>query len=219
MKTGGARWKSEISTIDTTYLLAGALTAGMYFDRDTKKETEIRTLAEALYARADWQWAQNGALTVSHGWKPETGFIKYRWDGYSEALILYVLGLASPDFPASRGELSRPGPGRTNGRNFTGRSFSTPVRSSFITSRTCGSIFAASRTNTCAARRSTISRTAAARSMRSRRMRCAIRKSLPVTENRLGNHGERWPGTGPAQDQRQNAGILRLHSAQHSLWS
>jgi hypothetical protein len=36
---------------------------------------------------------------VSHGWKPETGFIKYRWTGYSEALILYVLGLASPTFP------------------------------------------------------------------------------------------------------------------------
>jgi hypothetical protein len=98
MKTGRRVWKSEISTIDTTYLLAGALTAAMYFDRDTKDEREIRQLAEALYSRADWHWAQNGAFTVTHGWKPETGFIKYRWIGYSEALILYVLGLASPTF-------------------------------------------------------------------------------------------------------------------------
>jgi hypothetical protein len=99
LKTGRRVWNSEVSTIDTTYLLAGALVAAMYFDRDTKKERELRKLAIALYERADWHWAQNGALTVTHGWKPETGFIKYRWTGYSEALILYVLGLASPTFP------------------------------------------------------------------------------------------------------------------------
>ena len=99
MKTGRRVWKCEISTIDSTYLIAGALTAATYFDRDTNDERELRALAEALYARADWQWAQNRALAVTHGWKPERGFIKYRWTGYSEALILYVLGLASPTFP------------------------------------------------------------------------------------------------------------------------
>ena len=99
MKSGRRVWNSEISTIDTTYLLAGALTAAAYFDRDTKNEREVRELADALYRRADWQWARNGALTVSHGWRPESGFIRYRWTGYSEALVLYVLGLASPTFP------------------------------------------------------------------------------------------------------------------------
>ncbi len=99
MKSGRRVWNCEISTIDTTYLLAGALTCAMYFDRDTREEREIRILAEALYARADWHWAQNRGLTVTHGWKPESGFIKFRWTGYSEALILYILGLASPTFP------------------------------------------------------------------------------------------------------------------------
>jgi len=99
MQSGRRRWKSEISTIDTTYLLVGALAAAQYFDRKTKEESEIRELADSLYRRADWQWAQHGGLTVTHGWKPETGFIKYRWTGYSEALILYVLALASPTFP------------------------------------------------------------------------------------------------------------------------
>jgi hypothetical protein len=99
MKTGKRVGNCEISTIDSTYLIAGALTAAMYFNRETGDEQEIRRLAEALYARADWHWAQNGAHTVTHGWKPEKGFIKYRWTGYSEALILYVLGLASPTFP------------------------------------------------------------------------------------------------------------------------
>src|SRR5918993_1869660 len=101
MKTGRRVWKSEISTIDTTFVLAGALAATMYFDRETKEEREIRRLADALYSRADWHWAQNGGLTVTHGWKPETGFIKQRWTGYNEALILYILGLASPTFPLS----------------------------------------------------------------------------------------------------------------------
>ena len=99
MKTGKRIWKSEVSTIDTAYLLAGALTCALYFNRETKEERQIRELAGALYARADWRWAQNGALTVTHGWKPEAGFIRYRWTGYSEALILYILGLASPTFP------------------------------------------------------------------------------------------------------------------------
>ena len=65
MKTGKRTWKSEISTIDTTYLLAGALTAAMYFDRETKAERDIRDLAETLYRRANWHWAQNRGLTVS----------------------------------------------------------------------------------------------------------------------------------------------------------
>lgn len=99
MKTGRRAGNCELSTIDTTYLLAGALTAACYFNAETKAEREIRELAGALYERADWHWAQNGALTVSHGWRPERGFIRYRWTGYSEALILYVLGLASRTFP------------------------------------------------------------------------------------------------------------------------
>jgi len=99
MKTGRRTWNSELSTIDSTFLIAGALTAAEYFDRDAADEREIRALANAIYARADWQWAQNRGVTVTHGWRPESGFIKYRWQGYNEALILYVLGLASPTHP------------------------------------------------------------------------------------------------------------------------
>jgi hypothetical protein len=99
MKTGRRTWNCELSTIDSTFLIAGALTAAEYFDRDADDEREIRALANAIYGRADWQWAQNRGVTVTHGWRPESGFIKYRWQGYSEALILYVLGLASPTHP------------------------------------------------------------------------------------------------------------------------
>ncbi len=99
MDTGRRAWKSELSTIDSTFLLAGILTSATYFDGDTPEEREIRSLADELYARADWQWALNAGETVSMGWKPERGFLPYRWEGYNEALILYVLALASPSHP------------------------------------------------------------------------------------------------------------------------
>ncbi len=99
MGTGRRAWTSELSTIDTALLLAGGLIAAQYFDRDTPAEQEIRTLADALYRRADWQWALDGSLGVSHGWKPESGFLKARWQGYNEALLLYVLALGSPTHP------------------------------------------------------------------------------------------------------------------------
>ncbi len=99
MHTGRRAWQCELSTIDSAFLLAGALTAGIYFDADTVGEAEIRTLADALYCRADWPWAQNQGATVTHGWKPESGFLHYRWEGYDEALLLYILGLGSPTHP------------------------------------------------------------------------------------------------------------------------
>jgi len=99
MRTGRRTWRCEISTVDSAFLLAGALAAGVYFDRDTALEREVRETAEELYRRADWEWALNGGLLVSHGWRPENGFIRHRWDGYSEALLLYILGLGSPTHP------------------------------------------------------------------------------------------------------------------------
>ena len=99
MQTGRRAWRCELSTVDSTFLLAGALAAAMYFDADCDDENEIRSLGDALYRRANWTWAQDGGVTVTHGWKPESGFLPYRWEGYDEALLLYVLGLGSPTHP------------------------------------------------------------------------------------------------------------------------
>jgi hypothetical protein len=96
MQAGRRASNCELSTIDTTFLLAGVLAAAAYFHRDVKEELEIRELADALYRRVDWNWALNGGPTVSHGWSPERGFLNARWDGYSEAILLYVLGMGSP---------------------------------------------------------------------------------------------------------------------------
>ena len=99
MGTGRRAWKSELSTIDSTFLLAGIFTAAEYYKGDAPEEQEIRALAAQLYARADWAWALNGGATVSMGWKPESGFLRYRWEGYNEALLLYILAMASPTHP------------------------------------------------------------------------------------------------------------------------
>src|SRR5262249_39074619 len=69
----------ELSTIDSASLFAGMLTAAAYFDQETAAEAEVRRLAEALYRRADWDWARDAGPTLTHGWRPESGFIPHRW--------------------------------------------------------------------------------------------------------------------------------------------
>src|SRR4029453_5452120 len=76
--------------------------AAPYF-QGSGPEEEIRDLADKLYRRADWRWAQNGDIAVSQGWRPETGFLRTRWGGYNEALLLYILALGSPTHPVSNG--------------------------------------------------------------------------------------------------------------------
>src|ERR1019366_682334 len=104
MPVGRRAWQCELSTIDTAIFIAGVLTAASYFTGKSDRESEIRELADVLYRRIDWKWALNGKATICHGWKPESGFLPYRWDtGYSEAHILYVLALGSPTFPIDPG--------------------------------------------------------------------------------------------------------------------
>jgi hypothetical protein len=94
-RTGARRWQSEISSIDTALLLAGVLTARQKF----RDNPEIAGLATSIYERVDFRWMLNAHPTLlSHGWRPETGFIKYRWDAYSEHLILYLLAIGSPTY-------------------------------------------------------------------------------------------------------------------------
>lgn len=99
METGRREWHCELSSIDTALLIVGALAAAEYFDAAKEDEAEIRELAVSLYERIDWAWMLAGRDTVCHGWKPEHGFLPYHWEGYDEALILYLLALGSPTHP------------------------------------------------------------------------------------------------------------------------
>jgi len=99
MKTGQRFETVELSTIDTALLVAGALFAQSYFDRETPAETQIRRDAETLYERVEWTWEEVRPHAVSMGWTPENGFHTYDWRGYNEAMILVVLALGSPTHP------------------------------------------------------------------------------------------------------------------------
>jgi hypothetical protein len=97
-KTGERRWNSEVSSIDTALLLAGVLTVRQCFRGDR----EIVERATRIYQRVDFRWMLNGhPLLLSHGWKPESGFLRARWDTYSEDTILYILAIGSPTHPIS----------------------------------------------------------------------------------------------------------------------
>lgn len=96
--TGERRWQSEYSSIDTALLLAGVLTARQYF----REDPEVVRLATSIYERVDFRWMLAGHPTLlSHGWRPESGFIKTRWDTYSEHLILQLLAVGSPAHPVT----------------------------------------------------------------------------------------------------------------------
>ncbi len=95
-RTGERRWQSEVSSIDTALLLGGVLTARQYH----RDDPEIPRLATGIYERIDFRWMlDNHPTLLSHGWKPETGFLKSRWDTYSEDAILYLLAIGSPTYP------------------------------------------------------------------------------------------------------------------------
>jgi hypothetical protein len=99
METGFRFRNVELSSIDTALLLAGILDVAAYFDGAHAEEAKIRELADAIYRRIDWHWMADGGDSLTHGWRPESGFIRHRWLGYNEAMILYLLGLGAPVHP------------------------------------------------------------------------------------------------------------------------
>ena len=96
METGQRRRKCEVSSIDTSILLCGVLTARQHF-----ADQEIQDLATNIYERVDWPWMLNGGKTFSMGWLPESGFLHARWERYCELMMLYQLAIGSPSRPVS----------------------------------------------------------------------------------------------------------------------
>ena len=100
MNTGERYQDTELSTIDTALLMGGVLAAQEYFDGQGDDEAQIRALADSLYRRVEWDWVQLPGGLISMGWKPDQGLFDYAYEGYDEAMILYLLALGSPTHPA-----------------------------------------------------------------------------------------------------------------------
>ena len=101
MKTGARTNESEVSTVDTSLLLAGMLFCQSYFDTQNPREVQIRKLVDEIYRRVDWTWAQPRPPVVALAWTPESGFSGLDWQGYNEAMLVYLLALGSPTHPIS----------------------------------------------------------------------------------------------------------------------
>ena len=106
MKTGTRADRCELSTVDTALLVAGLLHAQACFDGAHPDEVEIRSLADAIYWRVDWKWAQARGQLISLSWSPEDGFSPYDWGGYNEAMLVVLLALGSPTHPVDTGAWS-----------------------------------------------------------------------------------------------------------------
>lgn len=99
MNTGYRFKKIELSSIDTTWLLAGVLVCRDFFNGSSPVEHQIRALADSINDRVDWKWFTKSDSLVSMGWHPASGFLNAEWKGYNEGSFLYVLALGSPTHP------------------------------------------------------------------------------------------------------------------------
>jgi hypothetical protein len=95
MDTGKRAWESEVSSIDSSILLMGVLSAGQYFGGD------IETKAKQIYDDVNWPWFLDESRDMFYmAYRPEKGF-EGHWDFYAEQLMIYVLAAGSDTHPIS----------------------------------------------------------------------------------------------------------------------
>jgi hypothetical protein len=109
--------------VETSFLIAGLLTARQYFDRADPGEQELRARINALWEEAEWSWHTQGGRNVLYWhWSPNNGWsINHEIRGWNECLITYVLAASAPRYPIHPDVHHR---GFADGRNFrNGREF------------------------------------------------------------------------------------------------
>ena len=93
-----------VDTVETALLMQGLLIARAYFN-GPGSEAELRDLITELWHGVEWDWFTN-CREEENGlywhWSPQKGFSGLKIRGYNEALITYVLAMASPTHPISR---------------------------------------------------------------------------------------------------------------------
>ncbi|RZJ32484.1 MAG: Tat pathway signal protein [Brevundimonas sp.] len=99
METGHRFGTTELSTVDTAFLVSGMLFAARWFDGDHADEVAIRRLSQAIYERIEWDWAMVRPNRITMGWHPETGFIPADWNVYNEGMMVLLLAIGSPTHP------------------------------------------------------------------------------------------------------------------------
>jgi hypothetical protein len=86
--------------VETAFLVQGLLAARQYFHRDTNAERDLYTRITQLWTSVEWDWyrrSPDGDALFWH-WSPEFAWhVNHRLTGYNEAMIVYLLAIASPN--------------------------------------------------------------------------------------------------------------------------
>jgi hypothetical protein len=89
--------------VETAFLIEGILTAQQYFDNPADPvETEIRTRATQMWESVEWSWYRRyaGGDVLYWHWSPNYGwYMNMPIRGFNEAMIVYLLAVASPTYP------------------------------------------------------------------------------------------------------------------------
>jgi hypothetical protein len=111
--------------VETSFLMAGLLTARQYFNGADIAETTLRNDITSLYNNVEWDWYRNGGQNVLYWhWSPNYNWqMNFAIKGWNECLITYVLAAASPThgIPAavySNGWTANGANGFTNGNTY-----------------------------------------------------------------------------------------------------
>lgn len=87
--------------VETSFLFQGLLTAKQYFKGSSADETRLRTVIQQLWEAVEWDWYRRGGQNVLYWhWSPNHEWrMNFALRGYYEALITYILAVASPTKP------------------------------------------------------------------------------------------------------------------------
>ncbi|OQY96629.1 MAG: beta-glucosidase [Sphingobacteriales bacterium UTBCD1] len=83
--------------VETSYLMAGLLTARQFFDGMDAAETNLRNDINSLWNAVEWTWFQQGGQKVLYWhWSPDYGWaMNMKIEGWNECLITYILAASS----------------------------------------------------------------------------------------------------------------------------
>ena len=96
VRTGAPIANVEYSSIDTSLLLCGVLTARAHFATNA---TIVRD-ATQIYERVDWPWMLYRKTNLfCMGWKTDSGFLEAVWNHYCELMMIPLLAMGSPTHP------------------------------------------------------------------------------------------------------------------------
>ncbi len=86
--------------VETSYLMAGLLTARQYFDGTSAAEINLRADINTLWNAVEWNWFRQGSQNVLYWhWSPNYAWqMNHKIEGWNECLITYILAASSTTF-------------------------------------------------------------------------------------------------------------------------